>query len=318
MNPDPKRPPVPPLLALSFGILAVSTASILIRYALGYAPALVVAAYRLALAALFLTPLALLRHRKELASLRRKEILLALCSGLFLAVHFATWITSLQLTSVASSVVFVTTTPLFVALLAPIFLKEKLTRPVAVGMLLALVGGIVVGLSDSCTWRAGWFACPSPSEFIREKAFVGDLLALAGAAAASCYVMIGRRVRSKMSLVSYIFVVYGMAAVGLVLLMFGAGQTPWNYPAPAYLWFVLVALVPQLIGHTTFNWALGYLSAAFVSITLLGEPIGSTILAYLLLKETPTIIKVFGAILILAGILIASRSEQRPVEQSSV
>ncbi len=318
MTHNSNRPPVPPVLALSFGILAVSTASIFIRYALGYAPALVVAAYRLVLATLFLTPIALFRYRAELASLRRKEILLALCSGLFLAIHFATWISSLQFTSVASSVVLVTTTPLFVALLAPIFLKEKLTRPVLLGMLLALAGGIVVGLSDACTWQAGRLACPSPAEFIREKAFLGDLLALTGAAAASCYVIIGRRLRSKMSLVSYIFVVYGMAAVALVFLMFGAGQTPWNYPAPAYLWFVLVALVPQLIGHTTFNWALGYLSAAFVSITLLGEPIGSTILAYILLKETPTIIKVFGAILILAGILIASRSEKQPVEQSSV
>ncbi len=313
-----KQPPVPPLLALSFGILAVSTASIFIRYALGYAPALVVAAYRLTIATLVLAPLALIRYRKELGSFHRKEILLALCSGIFLSIHFATWITSLELTTVASSVVFVTTTPLFVALLAPVFLKEKLTRLVVFGMLLALAGGIVVGLSDSCTWQAFKLTCPPPSQFIREKAFLGDLLALAGAVAASFYVMLGRRLRSKMSLVSYIFVVYGMAAVGLVFLVLGSGETPWNYPAPAYLWFILVALVPQLIGHTTFNWALGYLSAAFVSITLLGEPIGSTILAYLLLKETPTIFKVFGAILILAGILIASRSEQLPVEQSTV
>ena len=318
MNSHVKHPPISPLLALSFGILAVSTASIFIRYALGYAPALVVAAYRLTLATLFLTPLALFRYRKELISLNRRELFLALCSGLFLTAHFATWITSLQLTSVASSVVLVTTTPLFVALLAPIFLKEKLTRPVVVGMSLALVGGVVVGLSDSCAWQAVRLVCPSAAEFLRGKAFIGDLLALAGAGAASCYVMIGRHVRAKMSLISYIFVVYGMAAVGLILLMFGAGQTPWNYPPPAYLWFVLAALVPQLIGHTTFNWALGYVSAAFVSITLLGEPIGSTILAYLLLQETPTVIKVFGAILILAGILIASRNERRPAGQALV
>ncbi len=113
-----------------------------------------------------------------------------------------------------------------------------------------------------------------------------------------------------MSVVSYIFIVYGMAGVVLVLVMLSAGQSAWGYPPIAYVWFMLLALVPQLLGHSTFNWALGYLSAAFVSLTLLGEPIGSTILAYFLLNETPTALKVIGAILILAGILIASRSEK--------
>ena len=310
MSVHSKRPAVPPLPAIFVGILAVSTASIFIRYALQYAPALVVAAYRLVLAALFLTPIALFRYRAELAGLSKKEVLLALFSGFFLAIHFAVWITSLEYTTVASSVVLVTTTPLFVALMAPIFLKEKLTRPVLLGMVMALAGGIVVGLSDTCSWQAGRLVCPPLSEFIREKAFLGDLLALAGAAAASCYVMIGRRLRARMSLVSYIFLVYGMAAVLLVVIMFSAGETPVNYPAPAYLWFLLVALVPQLIGHTTFNWALGYLSAAFVSITLLGEPIGSTILAVILLNETPGVVKILGAALILAGIYAVARGEK--------
>jgi drug/metabolite transporter (DMT)-like permease len=112
-----------------------------------------------------------------------------------------------------------------------------------------------------------------------------------------------------MSLIPYIFVVYGMAALALVLIMLSTGKRPFGYPPVAYGWFLLLALVPQLLGHSTFNWALRYLSAAYVSIALLGEPIGSTILAYFLLHEIPSGLKVFGAILILTGIYVASRNK---------
>jgi drug/metabolite transporter (DMT)-like permease len=309
MNTSSPRPSVPPLLAIFFGILAVSTASIFIRYAQEYAPSLVIAAYRLSLAALVLAVPALLRHREEITSLTRRELGLALLSGLFLALHFATWITSLEYTTVASSVVLVTTTPLWVALLSPFTLREPVGRLVLIGMGLALIGGVIVGLSDTCTFLEGSLACPPLAEFVRGQAFLGDLLALAGAFMAAGYIVIGRRLRGKMTLIPYIFVVYGMAAVVLLVIMSGAGQSPLGYPPRAYLWFALLALVPQLLGHSTFNWALRYLSAAYVSISLLGEPIGSTILAYFLLQETPTSLKIFGAILILAGIYVASLRE---------
>jgi drug/metabolite transporter (DMT)-like permease len=138
---------------------------------------------------------------------------------------------------------------------------------------------------------------------------LGDILALAGALAASFYILIGRRLRTRISLISYIFVVYGMAAVVTVVLMFGSGNSPFGYPPTAYLWLLLIALIPQLLGHSTFNWALGYLSAAYVSIALIGEPIGSMILAYIFLDEIPTTMKIVGAILILTGIFIASLGE---------
>ena len=313
-------PPFPPLLAILFGILAVSTAAIFIRSAQEYAPSLVIAAYRLSLATLLLFPLALGFHRQELRSLGGKELALALLSGFFLALHFATWITSLEYTTVASSVVLVTTTPLWVALLNPFTIREPLTRLVLFGMALALVGGIIVGLSDSCSWQAGRLVCPSATDVVRGRAFLGDLLAVLGAILAAAYVLIGRRLRSGMSLVGYIFIVYGMAALVLIGLVLVAHQPLIGYPSQTYLWFFLLALLPQLVGHTTFNWALRYLSAAFVSITLLGEPIGSTILAYIFLKETPTALKIFGAILILAGIYVASRSEsrQKPVVSESL
>lgn len=304
-----RRPPVSPLLVLFFGILAASTSSLFVRNAQGYAPSLVIAAYRLILASLMLTPIALTRHRTELKSLSRRELGLAGLAGIFLAIHFAAWITSLEYTTVASSVVLVTTTPLWVALLAPFTVKEPLTKPVLVGMALALAGGLVVGASDVCDWNAGRLVCPSGSAFLQQGAFLGDLLALLGAWAAAGYLLIGRRLRGGISLIGYIFIVYGMAAVALVGVTVLAGEKFFGYPPQAYLWFFLLALFPQLIGHSSFNWALGYLSAAYVSISLLGEPIGSTILAYFLLDETPTLMKIFGAILILTGIYIASRSQ---------
>jgi drug/metabolite transporter (DMT)-like permease len=307
MNQTDPHPTIPPLLAIPFGIIAVSTASIFIRYAQVHASSLVIAAYRLTIASLLLTPLVLTRHRGELSRLNRREFSLALFSGLFLAIHFATWITSLEYTTVASSVVLVSTSPLWVALLAPITIKEPITRPIRSGIGLALVGGVIVGLSDSCAWTGGRILCPPASEFFAGKAFLGDLLALAGALAGAGYLLIGRNLRNKISLIPYIFLVYGMAAVILIAIMFLAGESPLGFPPKTYLWFLLLAIIPQLFGHSTFNWALRFLPASYVSITLLGEPIGSAFLAYFFLAEVPTALMIFGAILILSGILAASR-----------
>jgi drug/metabolite transporter (DMT)-like permease len=301
---------VPPLVGLGFGILAVSTASIFIRFAQEDAPSLVIAAYRLTLAALILAPIALIKHRREITGLSRKELGLALASGFFLALHFATWITSLEYTSVASSVVLVTTIPLWVALLSPFTVKESISRWVLFGMVIALVGGVIIGLSDTCQTHGLQVSCPTIAEWVSGTAFWGDILAVTGAIMAACYMLIGRRLRGKMSLISYIFIVYGMAAIVLIIFVIVAGYQPFSYSSKTYLWFILLAIIPQLLGHSTFNWALKYVSAAYVSISLLGEPIGSTILAFIILNETPGGLKIFGAILILAGIYMASRSEK--------
>ena len=140
---------------------------------------------------------------------------------------------------------------------------------------------------------------------------VGNLLALAGALFAAGYLLIGRKVRGNISLLSYTFLVYGIAGIVLLLFAFSFREPLWGFSPPTYLILLALAIIPQIIGHSSFNWALGYLSAAFVSITLLGEPIGSAVLAFLLLQETPTMLKVIGAILILAGIYIASLGEAK-------
>ena len=295
-------------IAIAGGILAVSTAAIFIRYAQQDAPSLVIAAMRLSLASAILAPVAWLRHRDELRALTRHTLGLGLLSGFFLALHFATWISSLEFTSVASSVVLVSTTPLWVALLSPLVLKESPSKATLAGLGLALLGGTVVGLSEACRWENG-LICPPLSEFTRGEAFLGNFLSLCGAWMAAGYLLIGRRLREKMSLIPYIFVVYSMAAIVLIAIMLGFGQTPFGYPPLVYLWLLALALVPQLLGHSTFNWALRYLPASFVSVTLLGEPIGSTILALLILKESPSALEIGGGLLILAGIYVASRVE---------
>jgi drug/metabolite transporter (DMT)-like permease len=296
--PLPQPPRFSPFLGAIFGIAAASTAAIFIRYAQQEGvPSLVIAACRLSIATLVLVPIALSQRRVELAGLTRRELGLALLSGFFLSLHFATWISSLEYTTVASSVVLVSTTPLWVALLSPIVLREPIRRGQLLGMLAALAGGVVIGMSDS-----GDTAVRNP--------LLGDLLALAGAMMAASYILIGRSLRKKMSLISYTFVVYGAAAVMLVIFMLVGGYTPVGYPATAYLWFLLLALIPQLLGHSSINWALRYLSAAAVSTILLGEPIGSTILAMILLHETPGVVKILGAVLILAGIYTVARGEK--------
>jgi drug/metabolite transporter (DMT)-like permease len=304
-------------LVLLLGILAVSTSSIFIRYAQSDASSLAIAAGRLTVAALVLAPIALTRFRGELKSLSRREILLGLLSGVFLAIHFATWISSLEYTSIASSVVLVTTTPLWVALTAPFILREPIGRAAIIGLVFALVGGAIVGMSEACTVQNG-LSCPPLAQFTQGDAFFGNFLALAGAWAAAGYLLIGRRLRAKLSLIPYIFVVYGMAAIVLIGIMLVAGESLLGLPSLTYVWIILLALVPQLLGHSSFNWALAHLPTALVSVTMLGEPIGSTVLAYFILNESPALLEVLGGVLILAGIYItASQQEKREIQEEA-
>ncbi len=309
-----KKAPISPILAITFGILAVSTASPIIRFAQQDAPSLVIAAWRLSIATLVLTPFALTRHLPEVRSLGRKKLLILVLSGFFLALHFASWITSLEYTTVASSVVLVTTSPLWVALLSPLVLHERLIPAVRIGLLVALVGGVVVGLSEACGVSSGRLVCTSFQSVVEGRAIFGNLLALTGALAAAGYLLIGRSVRGSLSLVPYTFVVYGSAALFLLAAVALTGDGMVGYPVHTYWYFLALGLIPQLLGHSTFNWALRYLSAAYVSVTLLGEPIGSTILAYFFLGETPGLLEITGGALILAGIYVASRPEKKSME----
>ena len=297
--------------ALFIAILAVSTASIFIRFAQTEAPSLTIAALRLTFASIMLAPVALTRYRPQLFALTRSEILLGVLSGLFLAIHFATWISSLEFTTVASSVVFVSTGPLWVALLSPIFLNERLSTSAFLGLGVALFGGILIAFSGACAWDHG-LTCSNLNQVLHGRAIWGDTLALGGAIAVTGYLIIGRHLRLKMPLLPYIFLVYSIAAIGLLIAMFVAGQTPIGYPPITYLWLFLLALIPQIVGHSTYNWALHFLPAALVAVATLGEPIGSATLAYFLLNERPSAIVIIGGVLILIGIYFAARTQAAP------
>ncbi len=296
--------------AIIIAILAVSTGSIFIRFAQSDGmPSIVIAALRLTFATLLLAPIALTKYREEIKRIKPDAILLGVLSGIFLAVHFATWISSLEYTSVASSVVFVSTGPLWVALFAPLLLKEHLARTALIGLGLALFGGITIGASDACALTSNGLSCSALADILHGRAMWGNFLALVGAWMVTGYLIIGRKLRAGVSLIPYIFLVYGMAALTLIVIMFASGNSPLGYSPQSYGWIFLLAAIPQLIGHSTYNWALKYLPAALVAVTTLGEPIGSAILAFFILNETPTPMVIFGGALILAGIYLASRKQ---------
>ena len=283
-------------IVLMIGITAVSTASILIRNAQGEAPSLVIAAFRLTIASLVVAPVALWRHQNELRKLQAREWLLATASGVFLALHFASWITSLEYTSVASSVVLDATSPVWVAVGSWLFLRERLTRPVVSGLIVAFAGALIIGLGDTIIGS-------------RSAPLLGNSLALVGALTVTGYWLIGRRVRGSLSLTPYVAIAYSTAAVVLLIMVGAAHQPLAGYDTMTYTWLVLLALVPQLIGHSSFNWALARLPAVFVAVATLGEPIGATVLAFILLGETPTVVRLLGAALVLVGIAVTLRGQ---------
>ena len=301
--------PAAPYLVIGFGLLAVSTASLFIRYAQQEAPSLVIAAYRLGIATLILTPFAWSRNKSEIMALKMPQVRALVLSGVFLALHFATWILSLEYTTVVESVILVSTTPLWVALISPIFLKERITSYGVIGLLVALIGGGVVGLSGVCQIGFSGVVCSPFGEFFAGRGFLGNMLALAGAWGAAGYVLIGRRARQNLSLLSYIFLVYGVAAICLFIGVLVAGYQVVGYSSKTYVWFVALALIPQILGHSSFNWALRYLPATFVSVTMLGEPIGTSILAMIFLGERISLLILIGGLLICLGVYLVSKTQ---------
>ncbi len=277
-------------LILALGVVSVSFAAIFIR--LADAPPLVIAAYRLSLAALLIGPVAWIRSRAELRRLIKNNLAMTLLSGAFLALHFVLWITSLSYTTVASSVVLVTTSPIFVAIASHFLFHEKLSRRAILGMVICLVGAVVIGYGD---WRIG------------SEAFLGDVLAFLGTLSVVGYLLIGRRLRQNTGLLSYSCLVYSSAALFLLLAVFTLNYRLFGYSATTYVMFALLALVPQILGHLSINWALGFVPATMVAIAVLGEPVGATALAFVILNESPAFTQIGGGILILSGIFIAFR-----------
>ncbi len=292
-----------PFVVLAIAVLVVSSAAIIIRllqqppHAL---PSTLIAAGRLALATLLLLPLVLYREPDGWRRISRRDLALAAASGAFLAVHFASWITSLEYTSVASSVALVTTNPIWVALAAALFLGERPTRGTLIGVALTIAGSLVIIVGDQ--------------DGGGRDSILGNGLALLGAAAVSGYFLIGRALQRRISTLWYVTLVYGVAA--LVLLAILAGQAGAQLGAlvatvgpGAVLLLLALAAGPQVVGHTAFNWSLKRLSPTFIALALLGEPIGSALLAYLVFGEGFRPLQLVGFVVLLAGITVAARDE---------
>jgi drug/metabolite transporter (DMT)-like permease len=284
------------VLLLLVGVVAVSFSAIFIR--LAEAPALTIAFYRTGIAAALLLPFALVRQRDELRALTRRQVAIAVAAGAMLAVHFAVWITSLSYTTIAASVVLVTTQPIWVAAFSWMLFGERLRSLVLAGVLLALAGAAVVSGGD--------FASPA-----RPRALEGDLLALAGAITAAAYFVAGRHLRRDVSLATYAGLAYGTCAVFLLPMALLSGAQLSGFPTKTWGLFVLMALVPQMLGHTVFNFLLRDVEATVVAITVMGEPVGATLLALAIFGETPPANAILGGVLILAGIYVAITAQAR-------
>lgn len=282
-------------LVLVGGVAAISTSAVLIR--LAEAPPFVIAFYRMLFAALFFLPLALREGRG--LRLEKQQLRLALGAGVMLAMHFALWMTSLEQTSVASSVVLVTTQPLWVFLLSVLFLAEKPTPRMWLGLVVALAGSVLVTFTEG----AGG-----------ESRLYGNLLALGGAVAMACYFLLGRRLRPQLPLALYSLLVYGGAALVLGFLILLRGLPLRGFNSFTWLMFVALALVPTVLGHNSLNWALKYLPATMVSVTILGEPLGASIMAVFVLREVPSLLEAFGSLITLLGIYLVWQGNARRAE----
>lgn len=284
---------------LAGGIVAVSLAAIFIRLAQQEGiPSLTIAASRLAVAALVLTPFTVPRYIPHIRQLSGRDLLLVLVSGVFLAIHFILWIQSFEYTSILISVVLVTTTPLWTAVLEALFLRMRLNQMIVWGLVIGFGGSIIISL-------------PGGAIDLGSNPLLGSALALGGAIAVAVYYIIRRALHTKLPLLPYIWMVYGLAAIITLIVVAITGTPIAGYSPQGYLWLAALAFVPQLIGHTAFNYALAHLSATYVGIASQLEPVGSALIAFFVFREIPTRLQVVGSVIILVGVTLASFGQSR-------
>ena len=297
---SPSSPRIYTVLGIS--LVAISVAAIFIR--LADAPGVVVAAYRMVIASVILLPLSIPALRR--ATFTRQTLLYSVLAGLFLGGHFATWITSLSYTSVAASVSLVASQPLWVALLGWLFLGLAPSFLVLLGVLLAIAGGALIGFGDFGSGSAP---------------LLGDALAVAGALCGAAYLLLGRAAqRQGLSLNAYVGVAYGVAAMVLLPLPWLLGVPYVGYELATFAWIALLALIPQLVGHTGVNYAMKYLSPTLVATAVLLEPVGASLFALLLFGEVPPLTTLLGALVLLLGVLLtvqgSNRANREAVEET--
>jgi drug/metabolite transporter (DMT)-like permease len=284
------------MAAMGFAILALAFSSIFItRLERANVPPLIIAFYRMAIATALLAPAAISYRRREVAALARKDLGLLALGGLFLAVHFGAWITSLKYIPIATSVVLVNSHPLFVVIASYLFLGERPRRRAIAGTAVGLLGMAIIS-------RDGF----RDADF----ALAGYALALVGALAVVGYFIIGREVRARVSLLGYVTPLYAVCSLFLLIWAVAAGSPLWPYGATVWAYFLALAVVPTILGHTVFNWAIKHVTPAAISIAFLGEPVLAAALAFLFFGQRPPAATFIGGALVLAGIYLATSARK--------
>ncbi|WP_026022941.1 DMT family transporter [Paenisporosarcina sp. TG20] len=282
-----ERTTIHPYIPIAIGVIAVAMSAIFVK--LADADAGIIAFYRMLFSVLIMAPIFFWKYTAELKRLTKRDWSFSLVAGIFLAFHFILWFESLNYTSVASSTVLVTLQPLFAFAGTYFFFKEHLSVKTILSGLIAIGGSILISWGDFQ---------------ISGTALYGDMLALIACALVTAYLLFGQDVRKRLSLVTYTFVVYGVSTITLFFYVIFKGESFGPYPANDWLWFVLLAIVPNLLGHTLFNWSLKYVSTNVISIAILFEPIGATILAFYVFNEYLILTQVIGGFIVIAGIML--------------
>ena len=288
---------MPPILVLLLALVGISASGPLVRSS--HADPLAIAVWRLGLSLIVVAfALAVTGSWRELRRLGAREVAIAAGAGVMLALHFWSWNASVHLTSVSASVVLVNMHPPVVALLSAVWLGERPGRRQWIGIVVAMLGAIVVATGDASTAAAVG----------HERALLGDMLALVGAVTVAVYFVSGRRLRATLSLWPYVALVYGAAFVTLTTISIGRGVPLAGYPGRELLIFAGLAAGPMLLGHTGLNYALRFFPAYVVNLTVLGEPIGATLLAMIIpwIREMPTMSTLIGGAITLCGVLLAA------------
>ncbi|TQS76422.1 DMT family transporter [Ornithinibacillus gellani] len=290
-----RLPPINPYFVIVIGSISVSSSAILVKLAAG-TPAAMIANYRLVFAVLFMLPIVLLKYRHELKLIQRKDWIFSTLAGIFLAFHFILWFESLNYTSVASSVVLVSLQPIFAFLGTYLFFQERFSPAALISMIIALLGSIIISWGDLQMSGVALF---------------GDILALLGAVMITIYFLLGQSVRKRLSIMTYTFVIYSIAAIVLIAYNIILSNPFIGFPTSHWWIFIALAIIPTFLGHTLFNWALKWLSTATISMGIIFEPVGASILAYFILGEKISYSQWLGGSVVLFGLFLFTMGTAR-------
>lgn len=288
------QPRIHPYIPIFIGVISVSLSAIFVK--LANAESGVIAFYRMLFSVIIMAPVFFWNYTSEVKKLTSRDWVFSSIAGVFLAFHFILWFESLNYTSVASSTVLVTLQPLFAFVGTYFFFKEKITGKTILAGVIAIAGSVLISWGDFQ---------------LSGSAFYGDMLALIACALITAYLLFGQDVRKRLSLVTYTMIVYGVSTITLFFYVLIKGESFGPYPTIDWIWFILLAIVPNLLGHTLFNWSIKYVSTNVVSIAILLEPIGAAVLAIFIFKEYLVATQIIGGLVVILGIVLFAVDEKK-------